>query len=492
MIRMQNFRYFQLLLALSWLLAFAPDLLAASYRIYVGDMVTLKVGKIDRVAVGNGNLMSTSILDNGELLVLAEKEGDTELMIWRRDGTLVAHKFYITKLDSDRTSLEAASVLKSIPGIRTRRVGESIVIEGFTSKTTASLIDKVAEKYKEMINLTVEANLGDIAELLTQVPGLDVKKVGTWAVVTGAVDAKGKAALEAIKQGFPEILDLTTEDRVVREPMIYMKVQITEFSTTALENLGINWSTSFRGPAFGYTDDFIHSGGIDDLNAFSNQTGDSPTLTGTYSGHNAAGFFGIATLIDSAINLAVSSGDALIIASPTLSAKSGGKAKFLSGGEIPIPVPAEGGVTQIEYREFGIKLEIEPRAGIDGNISAKIMTEVSSIDRSVAVNNVPGFKNRSADTEVSLRDGETLVISGLVNRDIGEDVSRMKWLSDIPILGALFRSTNFRTNRSDLVIFITPEIFDPHSETNKAQIRRAAELRQEFIDAINLDGEILD
>jgi len=473
------------------LFLFMPKLHADFYRIYVGDMLTLKVGKVDRVAVGNGTLMSTSILDNGDLLVLAEKEGDTELKIWRRNNEVVTHKFFITKQDSDRTSLEASSALRNIPGIRTRRVGENIVIEGITSKTTAAMIDKVAEKYKEMINLTVEANLSDIAEVLTQVPGLDVKKVGTWAVVTGAVDTKGKAALEAIKQGFPEILDLTTEDRVTRDPMIYMKVQITEFSTTALENLGINWTTSFNGPSLGFTDDFIHNGGFDDLNAFGNQVGEQ-NLSGSYSGHNPAGYFGIATLITSAINLAVSSGNAIIIASPTLSAKSGGKAKFLSGGEIPIPVPAEGGVTQIEYKEFGIKLEIEPRAGIDGNISAKIMTEVSSIDNSVAVNNVPGLKNRSAETEVSLRDGQTLVISGLVNRDIGEDVSRVKWLSDIPILGALFRSSNFRTNRSDLVIFITPSIYDANSEINRAHIERAAELRQEFMDAVELDGEILD
>ena len=491
MMRIHSYRYFTLPGLFLFLTAFSLELQAATYRVYVGDMLTLNIGQIDRVAVGNGKLMSTSILETGDLLVLAEKEGDTELKIWPRGGEVITHKFYITKLDSDRTSLEAVSALKNIPGIRTRRVGENIVIEGFTSKTTAELIDKVAEKYAEMINLTIEANLSDITEVLTHVPGLDVKKVGTWAVVTGAVDTKGKAALEAIKAGFPEILDLTTEDRVAKDPMIYMRVQITEFSTNALENLGINWTTSFNGPSFGYTDDFLHSGGIDDLNAFNNQVGDQ-NLSGTYSGHNAAGYFGIATLITSAINLEVSSGNALILASPTLSAKSGGKAKFLSGGEIPVPVPAEGGVTQIEYKEFGIKLEIEPKAGVGGNVSAKIMTEVSSVDRSVSVQGVPGFRNRSAETEVSLRDGETLVISGLVNRDIGEDVSRVKWLSDIPILGALFKSTNFRSERTDLVIFITPTIYDPDSEINRAQVKRAAELRQAFMDAVELDGEILD
>ena len=168
------------------------------------------------------------------------------------------------------------------------------------------------------------------------------------------------------------------------------------------------------------------------------------------------------------------------------------KAKFLSGGQVPVPVPGPDGATTIEYKDYGISLDIEPKAGVTGNITAKVRTEVSSLDQAVAFNNTPGFRNRSAETEVNLRDGETLVISGLVNRDLGNDLSQLKFLGDIPILGELFKSTNFRNKRSDLVIFITPYIFDANSEENKNQLKKAAELRDEFLKTIDKDSEILD
>jgi pilus assembly protein CpaC len=476
------------------LVATMPTGLADTFKLYVGDMQTLTVGKVKRVAIGNGKLMSSSILENGDLLILAEKEGDTELKIWLENGKVFTHKFFITKTDSARTSSEAAAVLKNIPGLSTRRVGSNIILEGFTSEVTAKLIDKVTAKYSDIINLTVQTSLADIADLLNQIPGISVKKVGKFAVISGAVDAKGKAAIEAVKAGFPEILDLTTEDKVSKEPMVYMNVQITEFSTNALENLGINWSTSFAGPSVGYTNDFTTIGDRSALaSAFTNQTATNAlTASGLTTGRSATGYFGIATLITSTINLAVSSGDALILASPTLSAKSGGSAEFLSGGQVPVPVPGPDGTTTIEYKDYGISLKIEPKAGITGNIVAKVETEVSSIDTSVSFGNTPGFKNRSAKTEANLKDGETLVISGLVNRDLGSDVSRVKWLSDIPILGELFKSTNFKNNRSDLVIFITPHIVDPNSEINKVALEKANQLREQFIKNAEVQAEILD
>ena len=91
-------------------------------------------------------------------------------------------------------------------------------------------------------------------------------------MVTGAIDAKGKAALDAIKASFPEILDLTTEGKIATEPMVYLNVQITEFNTNALENLGINWSTSIAGPSVGYSNTFSKTGNDVTLNAFENQT----------------------------------------------------------------------------------------------------------------------------------------------------------------------------------------------------------------------------
>ena len=137
-------------------------------------------------------------------------------------------------------------------------------------------------------------------------------------------------------------------------------------------------------------------------------------------------------------------------------------------------------------------MNIEPTVARDGNVVADVETEVSSIDRSVTVEGVPGLLSRRTKTEVDLKQGETLAISGLVNQQLSKDVAKVKWLSDLPILGALFKSTDFNTNRSDLVIFITPEIYDATSEETKARVARAEELRKKFLESIKESAEILE
>jgi len=475
------------------LLANISPALAKSYTVFVGDIQKLSVGKIKRVVVGNGSLLSTSILEDGNLLVLAESKGDTKLQVWLEDNSVLTYRFYITEKNSNRTSFEASQALANIKGISTRRVGENILIEGFVTDISKEKVNAVASKYKDIIDLTVKVNLSDIASLIKNIPGLnvDLNMIGKFAVLTGSVDSKGKTVIETIQGIFTELVDLTVENKVSIEPMVYMKVQITEFNTNAIENLGINWSTSIAGPSVGYIKDFSQHGDPT-VGAFFNQTADTSVSGSGIVGTGAAGYFGIAGLITSTINVAVSNGDAILLASPTLSAKSGGIAKFLSGGQIPVPVPGPDGTVTIEYKDYGIKLDVEPIAGIDGNVTAKISTEVSSIDQSVSFGNIPGLKNRSAETEVNLKAGETLVISGLVNREIANDASKVKWLGEIPVLGELFQSNNFRNNRSDLVIFITPEIIYPGSKDNVEQIDRAKKLRQQFIQNIDEGAEILD
>ncbi len=461
--------------------------IADNFRLYVGDMQVLKLGKITRVAVGNGSLLSTSILENGNLLVLAEKEGDTELQIWLENGNQVRHKIYITKQDSARTSSEIRGVLRNLPNLTLRKVGGNTIIEGSVTEQTSQLIDKVAGKYSDLINLTTISSLADISTLLSSLTGLKVSQVGKYAVIEGSVDADGKALIEAAKSVFPTILDLTSQTKLALKPTISLNVQITEFNTNKLDELGIRWSTSFNGPSIGYTEDFADKGVATVLENQNVLSVTGATLAG--SGH---GFFGLATLITSAINIAVTDGDALILASPTLTAKSGGKAEFLSGGQIPIPVPGPDGTTTIEFKDYGISLKVEPEAGINGNVSAKVEAEVSTIDASVTVNGVPGIRTRKTLTEANLRNGETLVISGLVNNEVSKDTDKVAWLGDLPILGPLFRSTSFRNNRSDLVIFITPTVVDTQSASNQAAIEKARELRQAFFESINESDEILD
>lgn len=469
------------------LIGFTSQVMAADYRLFIGEIKTLILKTpIERVAVGNGSLISTSILENGNLLVLAEGEGDTELQIWFKNGTVVAHKFYIIKNNTSRDTTEIKKILGAMPSAEVSEVGKNIIIKGNVNTSQSAIIAKLIEIYPQIIDLSQPNSGNELETIFTDIPDLTMTRAGSKTILRGDVTAKSKEFIAAVQQSFPDIVDLTSAPSVAVKPMVYMNVQITEFSTSALENLGINWTNSFNGPSAGFAQNFgsNNGGSIGDNN---NSGFNLPATTSASALQNGVGFFGIATSISSQINLAVSSGDAIILASPTLSTRSGTEAEFLSGGEFPIPVPDGNGGTTIEFKEFGVLLNVTPELGRDGQIAAKVETEVSSIDQSVAVNGTPGLRSRKTMAEVSLRQGQTLAISGLVNQEIGSDVDKVKWLSDIPILGKLFKSTNFRNQRSDLIIFITPYAYDADSELNKEALATEQSLRKRFFD--NVGGE---
>lgn len=111
---------------------------------------------------------------------------------------------------------------------------------------------------------------------------------------------------------------------------------------------------------------------------------------------------------------------------------------------------------------------------------ATIQTEVSAIDPSNTVQGNPGFLSRVTDSEINVRTGQTIVMSGLVNSDLSNQVDKLPWLGDLPILGHLFKSTNFRNNRSDLVVFVTPQVIDPNATLNRERVEKGKDLRERY------------
>ncbi len=146
------------------------------------------------------------------------------------------------------------------------------------------------------------------------------------------------------------------------------------------------------------------------------------------------------------------------LAEPNVVAISGQEASFIAGGEYPFPDRTGNGEPSITYKPFGITLKFTPTVIDNKSISLKLATSVSSIDRSVNYNGVFGFKNRSTETTVEMRDGQSFAIAGLLQDDFGDSVSQVPWLGDVPILGTLFRSSDFQRNQSELVIIITPHL----------------------------------
>lgn len=166
------------------------------------------------------------------------------------------------------------------------------------------------------------------------------------------------------------------------------------------------------------------------------------------------------------INALEGSGFAYTLARPSLVALSGQSASFLAGGEIPIPVPSAGSDSvTIEYKEFGIRLTLTPTIINNNRITLKVAPEVSELDYSNAVTisgtQVPALTIRRTDTSISLADGESFVISGLISTRNSSQVDKFPGLGDIPVLGAFFRESNISREERELLMIVTPHLVQP-------------------------------
>jgi pilus assembly protein CpaC len=177
-----------------------------------------------------------------------------------------------------------------------------------------------------------------------------------------------------------------------------------------------------------------------------------------------------------------------ILSQPKLLCASGEKAEFQAGGEIPILVVTANQFA-VEWKPFGVILKITPTADKQGNIGTEVYAEVSDIDRSLSIKangfDVPGFRKRDVKTNVTVRDGETVVLSGLFNYDEQKAVSKLPLLGHIPILGELFKSRSFTDRKTELAIYVTPRVVRPDSERVTELIKDARKLYREAADSIS-------
>ena len=162
------------------------------------------------------------------------------------------------------------------------------------------------------------------------------------------------------------------------------------------------------------------------------------------------------------LDLLARDGKASILAQPQLSARNGSKAEFLAGGEYPYSVATIYGPV-VMFKPYGVKLRITPRVDRNGVIRAEIDSEVSNIDPSFSTPSGPGLSTRRTFTEFNVQDGETMVLAGLLSRKGGDNVDKVPFLGDLPVLGALFRSQRFQNEETELVVFVTPTVINSRS-----------------------------
>ncbi|MDF0733740.1 type II and III secretion system protein family protein [Pseudomonas entomophila] len=167
-----------------------------------------------------------------------------------------------------------------------------------------------------------------------------------------------------------------------------------------------------------------------------------------------------------AINALENSGFAYTLARPSLTVLSGLTASFLAGGEIPIPVPSAGSDNvSIEYKEFGVRLALTPTVISRDRITLKVAPEVSELDFTNAVNiagtAVPGLSVRRTDTSISLADGESFIISGLISSNTRSAVDKFPGLGNLPVIGAFFRQSSLVREETELLMIVTPHLVQP-------------------------------
>jgi pilus assembly protein CpaC len=276
---------------------------------------------------------------------------------------------------------------------------------------------------------------------------------GNMVVLSGQVTEAGVAqrALEIARGTGATVVDNLA---IPSAPQILLQVRFAEVNRTAATQLGVDFQV-------GDTRTNL-SGGI------VGQPGERVVETSLSDGLVRLFLFGANVQFEAAIQALKSKGLFRSLAEPNLLAMDGAEASFLAGGEFPYPVPQGGqgnNTVTIVFREFGVRLRFIPRITTAGNIRLEVAPEVSSLDFSsglrVAGFAIPSLLTRRAQTQIELRPGQTFAIAGLLDNSTIDNLDRIPLLSDIPILGNLFRSRDVRQRRTELLVLVTPRLVQP-------------------------------
>jgi pilus assembly protein CpaC len=370
-------------------------------HITVGRSVMLtSVAPLRRIYVGNPVVLQTYTSGSSEIVLTAKTAGVSSMVLWDDAG---GHRMYTVSADIDPEALRAS----------------------FNAAFPVSSIHVETGEGKIFLTGTVSSDAASDAAL--KMASLYAKDVVNSLVV---VPVHGK--------------------------QVELKLRIVEVDRTRMNQLGIN----------------IFAGGRTALATSTEQFGS--TVTGSGSALTVSDPLNI-FLYNSKLNVGLTVQDLeqkqilQVLAEPTLTTLSGLPAHFLSGGEFPFPV-VQGGTgnstaISIQFRPYGVKVEFTPTVNPDGSIRIKLSPEVSTLDFSNAVTisgfTIPALATRQTETEVEIQNGQSFIVSGLLDHRTTEIMSKMPGIADIPILGQLFHSKNFNHSVVELVIIVTATVVDP-------------------------------
>jgi pilus assembly protein CpaC len=320
------------------------------------------------------------------------------------------------------------------------------------------------------LDLEVAQDMAALQNLIRRtIPGsrITVDTINDNIVLAGtaASPAEAKTALDLATKFTGDEKKVMSTIAVTGKEQVMLRVRVAEVQRTVLKQFGINWQAMFDVGKFAFN--------LASINPFSGGQGLLSPLGG-YAGSYQNG----STNVDVVLRAMERDGLLKTLAEPTLTAISGESAKFLAGGEFPIPVSqGNDGAVTVEFKQFGVGLGFTPVVLSEGRISLSIETEVSDIDNQNGVSvgtgtgeslAVPGLRVRRATTTIELPSGGSMMLAGLINDATRQNIDGTPGLKSVPVLGALFRSRDYIQNQTELVVIVTPYVVDPTSQKQLA------------------------
>jgi len=401
--------------------------------------------------------------------------------------SVAINKAVVVDIDRPFTELSVANpAIADIASLSDR----SIYVLGKSAGTTTLTIFDQDGQLVANVDVRVSPDLVEFKERLAQIlPGerIDVRTANDGIVLSGRVSGARKVAraMELARLYVdPDRPELVTNMMVVGgSQQVMLQVRFAEMQRSVAKSLGASVGVGAGIP--------VSNGiaiGTGAVSAGIPISGGGTVQAGAASAGSIGIGFGIGGIaVNVLIEALENKGMARTLAEPNIVAISGQPARFLAGGEYPVPTEQADGGIRVEYRAFGVELNFLPTV-IDGDlINLELETTVSSIDQDTSFVtggglSVAGFKVRRASTTVEMRDGQSFAIAGLLQDDFTDQSGQVPWLGDVPILGALFRSAEFQRRQTELVIIVTPHLVTPTTSdalslpTDRMRIPTEAEL----------------
>jgi pilus assembly protein CpaC len=361
-------------------------------------------------------------------------------------------------VESDVPFAELSIANPGIADISTLSDRSIYVLGKAPGRTTLTLLSPDGQLISN-VDVHVTPDIAEFKERLQQIlPGehIEVRTANDGIVLSGQVSSTAKLdrALDLANRYAP---DRVSNLMVVGgTQQVMLKVRFAEVNRTITKSFS---------SSLGLGDGARFSGGTGSLTG----VGSLPPTTPFIGGEAAGGirFGGSVGGLEFSVLLEALEAKGMVrtLAEPNLTALSGQEAKFLAGGEYPVPVSQDDDTVTVEYKPFGVELNFTPVVVDQDIINLSIDAAVSSIDPangiSIAGFEIDAFKRRETSTTVEMRDGESFAIAGLLQDDFNDLSTQLPWIGDIPILGALFRSTSYQRAQTELVIIVTPHLVTP-------------------------------